>query len=78
MELKVIQIGTHVHIGTKDDPIIATVSAVCVRGEAHGIQYECVWWDGKSRTTAWCDESEVTPTDKKPSKTTIGFAGGGE
>lgn len=73
MTISVFPIGTLVHIGTPDDPITAVVQQVCVRGLAHGVQYECVWWDGKARTSGWLDESEVKATDKKPVKVQIGF-----
>lgn len=76
MKVGVFSIGTRVNVGTSDDKFEATVAAVCIRGVAHQVQYECVWWDGKARTTAWCDESEVTAADDKPIKLTIGYAGG--
>ena len=74
MTLTVLPVGTLVHVGTPDDPIVASVTAFSVRGIAHGIQYECVWWDGKTRTSAWVDESELRPTDKKPPRMQIGFS----
>lgn len=74
MTLTVIPIGTPVNVGTPDDPIVATVSAFSVRGRASSIQYECVWWDGKTRKSEWVDESELWTTNKKPLKIQIGFS----
>lgn len=76
MNVEVFSIGSRVNVGTSDDRFEATIAAVCIRGVAHQVQYECVWWDGKTRTTAWCDESEVIASDASPTKLTIGYAGG--
>lgn len=71
----VIEIGSAVSIGTKDDPIAAVVQAVSLRGEGGAVaQYECVWWDGKTRKSEWVGEDEVIQvTQPIARKMSIGF-----
>lgn len=73
MTISVFPVGTLVHVGPTGDPIVAVVRQVCVLGLAHCVQYECVWWDGKTRTTGWLDESEVKAANQKPVTIRIGF-----
>jgi hypothetical protein len=49
--------------------LAARVVQVCVGGGGH-VTYQLSWWDGRSRSLVWCDESEVSP----PVETvTLGF-----
>jgi uncharacterized protein YodC (DUF2158 family) len=75
----VIEIGSPVNIGTADDPIHAVIQAVSLRGP-HGAvaQYECVWWDGKTRKSEWVGEDEIVQASKPiAAKMSIGFAPAG-
>ena len=74
MTITALHIGTRVTIGPSDDPIVATVLALSVRGIEPLIQYECVWWEGKTRKSEWLSEGEVTPEGKKPLTMRIGFS----
>ena len=53
--LSVFAVGTEVVIGT-DAAITAVVTAVSIRDR---VQYECSWWDGRSRHSAWLSDCEV-------------------
>jgi len=59
--LSVMAPGSSVEIGPESDPIRATVKQVCLNGE--NIDYEVVWWNGGTRTTAWLTSGEVRPGD---------------
>ena len=72
----VLEIGSAVNIGTVDDPIPAVVHAVSLRGKGGAVaQYECVWWDGKTRNTGWIDEREIIQASKPlTARMNIGFS----
>jgi hypothetical protein len=65
--IEVIPPSSAVKIGKEID---GTVIQVCLHGES--IQYQCSWWDGRSRRLEWLEEFEVSPSpDSKP--VPIGF-----
>lgn len=71
--VEVMRIGSAVLVGPSDDMVHATISGVLIRG-IDNVQYECVWWDGKTRKAEWCNAVEVVPADKKALKRIqIGF-----
>ena len=72
----VLEIGSSVNIGTVDDPIPAVIHAVSLRGKGGAVaQYECVWWDGKTRKAEWVDEREIVqPSKPLAAKMNIGFS----
>ena len=76
----VIEIGSTVSIGTNDDPIGAVVQAVSLRGKGGAVaQYECVWWDGKTRKSEWVGEDEIIQvTQPNARKMSIGFGAASE
>jgi hypothetical protein len=65
--------GTSVLVGIGADAIRAEVLQSCI--SAHGLQYQCVWWDGRTRRVEWMEDFEVQPIDEVSEKTRIGFAG---
>jgi uncharacterized protein YodC (DUF2158 family) len=74
----VIEIGSPVNIGTADDPIHAVIQAVSLRGVGGSVaQYECVWWDGKTRKSEWIGEDEIVQASRPlAAKMSIGFTPG--
>lgn len=70
-KLMVLPPGSPVEIGVGADRIRADVTAVCIY--PHNIQYQVVWWDGRTRKQEWVNDHEVLPlaeADKLP----VGFA----
>ena len=75
-DVMTLRIGEAVELGPEGSPISASVNAISIRWHEQKrftIQYECVWWDGRTRHTAWCDEGEVR-VQRKTGSTKIGFA----
>jgi len=58
-EVEVLAIGTHVII---DGDIPATVRGIWIRA-ANYIQYDCVWWDERSRKSDWLTIDEIQVKD---------------
>jgi len=58
---------------TLDDDIRATIIAATILDE-DVVQYQCVWWNGKTRTKDWIKPVEITVTDRKHKKIKIGFS----
>lgn len=63
-------VGTTVTIGGHID---ATITGVMI-GPSLSVSYECAWWDGRSRTTAWLKQNEVSRKDESTMPLSIGFA----
>lgn len=42
--------------------IKAIITGIMIHGKDH-IQYECSWWNGESRTSAWLDATEIDAGD---------------
>lgn len=57
-EIPLIPIGSKV---VMSGHIECTVIGILIRGEAHSVQYEVVWYDGEQRHTAYIECFEVTP-----------------
>lgn len=70
--IQVYAIGTPVFLGPHREHVQATVTGVSIRGEGH-VAYECAWWDGRKRETAWIEACEVCH-DGDPEYVRIGFA----
>ena len=70
-KLMVFQPGTPVALGGEDDGVPATVLAVAIY--SHNIQYQVVWWSGRSRTVEWVEDFEIAPAGEQ-GKVAIGFA----
>ncbi len=70
--LAVFQPGTPVLIGLGGEKISAEVLAVAIY--SHNIQYQCAWWDARSRRVEWLEDFEVEPLADKSKKTPIGFS----
>lgn len=66
--LIVLAIGTPVHIA---DDIKATVTTISIHDDNY-VTYEVVWWDGRTRNTAWVEEFEIAKLEHSQS-TLIGF-----
>jgi hypothetical protein len=57
----VIEIGSPVFVGP-DDAVVGEILAVRIsapRGSA--IEYQVVWWNGRTRTVEWVAADEVRP-----------------
>tara|TARA_Y100000296_G_scaffold64564_1_gene75819 strand:- start:396 stop:632 length:237 start_codon:yes stop_codon:yes gene_type:complete len=72
--LELYPVGTKVLL-TED------ISAVIITTSIHDgnmVQYECAWWNGKSRTREWFNASEILGVDEDVKPTKIGFLRDGE
>ena len=56
-ELDLLKPGTKVMLAGE---IEATITAVCLRGKALLLTYECAWWDDRTRRSDWVQSGEVT------------------
>jgi len=63
---EVLPVGAHVTI---DDGIDARVTGVLI--DQDGVQYKCVWWNGRERRCEWLMEFEVQA--KSVGKMRVGF-----
>ena len=77
-QIEVMQVGSPVTIS---DDIPARITGILI-GENCGIQYQCAWWDGRTRNNEWLEQFEVTGTDEAQnmkigfsSKAAPGFSG---
>ena len=68
-DLVVVALGAKVLIGEK---IEGQVIAISIR--AGGVTYEVAWWDGNTRSTAWCVATEFSVKNGEPVISRIGFA----
>ena len=67
-QIEVMQIGSPV---TLSDDIPARITSISI-DENCRITYQCVWWNGRTRTSEWLEQFEVTRTDETQGMT-IGF-----
>ncbi len=70
-KIEVMQVGSWVTIA---DDIPATITAILINDKCH-VTYECVWWNGQTRTSEYLEEFEVTRADETK-HTTVGFQQG--
>jgi Ethanolamine utilization protein EutJ (predicted chaperonin) len=71
--INVIEIGSKVFVGP-DDTVTGEVLAVKLSGpRGASIEYEVVWWCGRTRNTEWVAACEVRPQVEQA--TDIGFRG---
>ena len=68
MQIEVMQVGSPV---TLADNIPARITGILIHDKCR-ITYECVWWDGQTRTSAYLEEFEVTRADETQGMT-VGF-----
>jgi len=59
--IAVFAVGTEVDLGKN---LKGTVLEVLI-SENDKVQYKCIWWDGKSRTTDWLSSLELKATTEK-------------
>lgn len=76
--ISVLRPGTRVLIGntygsqgSKVDPIEATIVALRVQNGLT-VDYQVIWWDGRTRKSEWLESFEVT-TKENTDKLAIGF-----
>lgn len=70
--MTVIPNGSAVSFGQGDDAIVGTTLSFRVSGSSH-VEYEVVWWDGRSRHCEWLAAEELTVM--KPTKQLkVGFS----
>ena len=67
--IEVLRPGSEAKIGD----VVCHIAQVCIT-DALAVTYECVWWSGQDRKTAWVSPAQIT--NAKTERTTIGFAGG--
>ena len=67
--MEVYSPGTRVVL---DEDISATIIGVTILAE-NVLQYQCAWWNGKSRSKDWIKPSEITDIDNGSKKIKIGF-----
>ena len=67
-QIEVMQVGSPV---TLADGIPATITAILINDKCR-VTYQCVWWSGQERKSAYLEEFEVTPADETQ-RTTVGF-----
>lgn len=65
----VLDIGSTVQIGPAGDSFTAEVIGVCVY--ATGVEYQCAYWDGRTRKTEWLKSREIHSVNEP--KSFIGF-----
>lgn len=68
----VIKPGEAVLIGEESSPIKAEVSGVLFRPGLN-VQYQCVWWDNRTRKEEWIEAKEVLPMSPDDAFMKIGF-----
>lgn len=71
MTFLIPSIGTKVEVGPEADAIQGHISAVTIR-RGDVVQYEVVFWDGKSRRSEWLFSTEVRIKSSEP-QMKIGF-----
>lgn len=71
MKIEVLEVGSTVFIGFGE--IEAVIIGVSIRGDCHHVTYECEWWSGKDRKSAWLESFNVKAAGEN-SKVLIGFA----
>jgi hypothetical protein len=70
MSMQLFPIGQRVIL---DSDIEGTITGIMIR-ENNYIEYEVVWWDGRTRNCIWLQELEVATTGESGSLN-IGFKG---
>lgn len=56
--IEVYRVGQDVLIGVGDKSIRATVIQIAIHAN-EAVQYQVVWWDGRTRKVEWLEASEV-------------------
>jgi len=71
--VEVYKAGIKVLVSADPDSIEATISTVAIH-DGDYVQYECVWWNGLTRSRDWFSETDIIEVvnEDKP-KTKIGF-----
>lgn len=70
--MTVIPNGSAVSFGQGGDAIVGTTLSFRVSGSNH-VEYEVVWWDGRSRHCEWMAADEITAS-KSTKHLKIGFS----
>ena len=68
----VFQPGGSVLVGPGSEKITAEILSVAIYNR--GTQYQCAWWDGRSRRVEWLEDFEVEPLPTGSTRATIGFS----
>lgn len=59
-------------VGFGKEKISAEVLSVSIG--THNVQYQCAWWDGRTRKVEWLEHFEVEPLGDKSQSVPIGFS----